>query len=301
MRLQKVYIQVLQVFSEGGKAMLKRKGDMNFFSAKTIIAIVSLVVILTLMWPKLGIAKNTLFDLLGIGEKCLESEKTLKQYEEEIDEAIKTKKLSEATTLYEEYKQCFPDKANPDFQIEIVLSYNRYALFGNSIIISDEKGMQQIEEATKNLKNKINNEAIKDVKLKENLALTILSQATYYYRNKQYDNALTKYIEVLPLYKELNKHDKIDYILDGDEGIFELVDNLLEVDRKNERVIIALETYIDYAEGEKEATALYRLGSFYEFNLNNNAAAIKTYQRIVKGYPTSSWALVAKEGLARLQ
>lgn len=107
MILQKAYIQVSQVFSKGGKSMLKRKGDMHFFNVMVIVAIVSLVIILFLIWPKLSSAKNTLFDLLGIGEK---EEGKEPSYEYNLEECLAKSKpeirYNEEGSKLEYYADC---------------------------------------------------------------------------------------------------------------------------------------------------------------------------------------------------
>jgi len=97
--------------------MLKKKAQMSFFSAKAVIVVVFLAVIFIFIWPTLGTAKDTFFDLLGIGEeKCEDTWKTFREYESELTNFFKNPnrfktditKNDDVTQTCNELKSCFP-------------------------------------------------------------------------------------------------------------------------------------------------------------------------------------------------
>ena len=96
---------------------MQKKADMPFFNIKVIMAVMFLLIILIVIWPKLGIAKDFIFDLLGIGEKCPTTDKKMSEYEKEIAKLLQDKKEEEAIALYEEFKNCFPGNNDLDKKI----------------------------------------------------------------------------------------------------------------------------------------------------------------------------------------
>ncbi|MEA2036592.1 MAG: hypothetical protein U9O94_03735 [Nanoarchaeota archaeon] len=106
--------------------MPNKKAEMPFFNIKIIIAVLFLALILVAIWPKLGVAKDTFFDLLGIGEeKCTETGTTYSEQSNDLKNAASQGRYTNTKKTYESLKKCFPEKEK-EFKKEMLDSFNSY-------------------------------------------------------------------------------------------------------------------------------------------------------------------------------
>jgi len=88
---------------------MKKRGQIPFFSTKMVMSMLALAIIFIVVWPKLAIAKDTLFDLLGLNEKCAASQMTKAGYQKLINDLLKKTKLDpKIEETCAEFRQCFP-------------------------------------------------------------------------------------------------------------------------------------------------------------------------------------------------
>ena len=99
--------------------MRSKKAAIQLMTSRTIIIILGILLFVgmsTLIAAPLNQRLSGIFNFLGVEDKCEETERTIPEYTEDIEEAIRIQDKELAISIYEEFRLCFPSNRTGFFK-----------------------------------------------------------------------------------------------------------------------------------------------------------------------------------------
>ena len=115
---------------------MKNKKGMSFQTVLMVIAVIGLTISLIVFFPNTANAKDSFFNLLGLGSTCRETGESYQKHLHDLQQAILKEDYEKTAELYEIMKRCFSRREN-DIKKEAMDSFNAYVEKVDRVIDGD--------------------------------------------------------------------------------------------------------------------------------------------------------------------